>query len=549
MKKNIKYFAMAAVALLSMSACTNEIDEQSTPTGELQPVQFEMTMANTRTVTDAVSRNTSWKEGDAIGIFAYKAGTQEAKAINAKYVLNGEIWKAEAGSEIYPEEALDYYAYYPYQEGMENPEAIDIAALADQSAASGDDYGMSDVLAGQSKDVAAGQGNVKIPFSHMFAMVEVKVEGDKVTKQPTKVELKGMKLNAVLNIMSATPTATVKSDATVQDITMYYLSREGDADAQIAPFSFRAVVPAQEIAANTPLVAIYAPDENNKTYTMQHSEAVPYKAGVFRQLNVNIGTAKVSLTIPKGDLTISPWEPSDAIGGEGGEVVTPVESFELEFPADIENVITEEHKYGVWNTSNNNCENLNESYWFRREINFESPATTLTVSEGKLTLSISKSSNWNQSLVGYHYTGTFDRKYYYKVIFNVTSNTIGANNDGSCGLAISNSTDNKLFKLAPNKEFAQIGSIRANTVTNGTTKDLTVYVDFTQAATEGKATGNITNEEFTETNDADTKHVNIYLYNYARKLPAEGSVTNMLTINSVKIQKAELIESVSLSSK
>lgn len=323
MKKSIKYFVMTAVALLSMSACTNEMDEQNAAAngGELQPVRFQMAMA-TRTVTDAETRATSWVVGDAIGIFALPAGTTDvanAKASNAKYVLGTDnMWAAEKGSEIYPEEALDYYAYYPYQEEITDPTAINISAKVNQSAANGDDYGASDVLAAQTKGVIANQGTVTLAFKHMFAMVEVKVEGDKVTKQPTKVELKGVKLDATLNIMAETPAATVKSEATAQDVTMYYLAREGDANAQVKPFSFRAVVPAQEIAANTSLVAIYAPDADNKTYTMQHSAAVPYNAGVFRQLNVNIGTSKVSLTIKKGDLTISPWESSDPIPGDGG---------------------------------------------------------------------------------------------------------------------------------------------------------------------------------------------------------------------------------------
>lgn len=532
MKKNIKYFAMAAVALLSMSACTNEIDEQSTPTGELQPVQFEMTMANTRTVTDAVSRNTSWKEGDAIGIFAYKAGTQEAKAINAKYVLNGEIWKAEVGSEIYPEEALDYYAYYPYQEGMENPEAIDIAALADQSAASGDDYGMSDVLAGQSKDVAAGQGNVKIPFSHMFAMVEVKVEGDKVTKQPTKVELKGVKLNAVLNIMSATPTATAKSDATAQDITMYYLSREGGADAQKAPFSFRAVVPAQEIAANTPLVAIYAPDENNKTYTMQHSEVVPYKAGVFRQLNVNIGTAKVSLTIPKGDLTISPWESSDAIGGEGGEVIPTIENFTL--PITTATTFTETGKFN----SEGSFMTGTTSYWFHREIDHSSPATTVVIENTmlKLTNPTDNRGSWNSSSIGYHCYGKFEPTIY-KVTLTVTStmeSTTSDANEGIVGICFANSLDNKLFKMYNEKGADWTRNI---TTYNGITKDNEVtkifYIDLSQASKEGKS-NNITNYENTTEEDYNAG-INITLYNYTNV-----TTENSIYIKSLNIDKSEL---------
>lgn len=539
MKKNIKYFVIAAAALLSMSACSNEMDEQSTPTGEFQPVQFEMTMANTRTVTDAVSRNTSWKEGDAIGIFAYKAGTQEAKAINAKYVLNGEIWKAEAGHEIYPEEALDYYAYYPYQEGIENPEAIDIAALTDQSAASGDDYGMSDVLAGQSKNVAAGQGNVQISFSHMFAMVEVKVEGDKVTKQPAKVELKGVKLNAVLNIMKATPAATVKSDATAQDITMYYLSREGGADAQKAPFSFRAVVPAQEIAANTPLVAIYAPDENNKTYTMQHSEAVPYKAGVFRQLNVNIGTAKVSLTIPKGDLSISPWEPSDAIGGEGGEVIPNyIEEFKDDaFATSYKDLSKMTSETDTWfairlpDGSNQNLIDLATAAIFsvseaEEEANSSwSKQATLTVSPTE-----EAGNSWYVATMGYYHATPIDvtQTSIYKLTFKAK---ISNNKAKGIQIACRNATDNGTFQIRTNTDFisnnATLINVAASKINVWETK--TVYINFAKL-TAGSPIGNPDKEIVAM--DADYAKCNIRIYPQAPK--GKGETT--LSITDVKLE-------------
>lgn len=400
MKKNIKYLVMAAVALLSMSACTNEMDEQNAANGgELQPVQFQM--VTTRTVTDAVNRVTSWKVGDAIGIFALPVGTTDianAKAANAKYVLGSDnVWKAEEGSEIYPEEALDYYAYYPYQEGVTNPAAINISAKADQSMANGDDYGASDVLAGQTKNVAAGQGNVTLIFKHMFAMVEVKVEGDKVTKQPAKVELKGVKLDAVLDIMAATPAATVKTEAEAKDIPMFYLAREGNAEAQVRPFSFRAVVPEQEIAGNTPLVAIYAPDADNKTYTMQHAEAVPYKAGVFRQLNVNIGSSKVSLTIPAGDLTISPWEPSDAIGGEGGEVIPNLVSIPI---SSLTESITDFVASSNWETAMRNPANTADSQWYT--INDNNTLTT-SIAAGAITITKTSQGAWNKGVVGFHY--------------------------------------------------------------------------------------------------------------------------------------------------
>lgn len=401
MKKRFKYFAIAAVALLAMSSCNNETDEQA-PAKEKQPVQFQMTMSgSTRTTTDTnADRTTTWNEGDAVGIFVYKHGeTVNPIAVNAKYVLTGENWVAEAGSEIYAEKAYDYYAYYPYQAGVTDPALINVSAITDQSTAAGADYGKSDILASQNKTVAANAVNVPLLFKHMFAMVEVKVEGDKVSKQPTKVVLKGVKLDATLNILSDTPTATTKADAEAKDVTMYYLTKATDVNK--APFSFRAVVPAQAIAASTPLVAIYAPDADNKTYTMQHSAEVTYETGKFRQLVVSIGTSKVSLTIPKGDLTINPWEESTGVPGTG-EVVKqnlatmPIANVENISTITAENAITNIGWFGLLKTGSTKFSVVNdatytkslkveyvvEQSWFSNFAGFYNPNTENIV-EGK----------------------------------------------------------------------------------------------------------------------------------------------------------------------
>lgn len=534
MKKNIKYFVMATVALLSMSGCTNELDEQSTGGGkELKPVQFNMSMTNTRTATDAATRVTSWKVGDAIGIFAVPAGDTDltnAKATNAKYILGAnDTWEAEAGSEIYPEIALDYYAYYPYQADITDPKTINVSALLDQSTANGDSYGASDVLAGQTKNIAAGQGKVTIAFKHMFAMVEVKVQGDKVTKQPTKVELKGVKLDATLDLMAAAPAATVKADAVAQDITMYYLARPGDAIAQVKPFSFRAVIPAQEIAANNPLVAIYAPDDANKTYTMQHTVGVPYNAGVFRQLNVNIGTAKVSLTIPAGDLTIDPWTPSEPIDGEGGEVVTPVDTYTITFGS-AEDVNTWTN-YGQWKmTAGTYAPNNDTEYFFRRE-NQQTPAEFLTkvkMENNQLVLTRSdKPTAWMGSATGYHCTAAFNPGNIYKITISAESSPAG----GSIGIVVTNNEDNKPFVLSNTDIFTTKMVARSATVST----NLVVYIDFSKYATVQNSSS-LTNEQIVNVTDKIINHINVYLYNYNRT----DNTSLDVKVNSVKIEKYTL---------
>lgn len=320
MKTTFKYLAMAVIALMSMSACNNDLDEQ-VPNKDHQPVHFIMTVnganASTRTTTDPATRETTWKENDEIGIFAYKKGTNELIKANAKYVLTGEIWKAATtADEISSADVYDYFAYYPYQAGATDPKAINISAKKDQSATSGDDYANSDVLAAQNKAVTDAS-TVTLTFNHVFAMVEVQVKGDKVTKQPTKVELQGINAAATLDLTAATPAAAV-SGTTTGTINMFYLGATNNIH------SYRAVIPTQTITASKPLVSIFAPDADGKTYNMKYSANVTYEAGKYRQLVVSIGTPQASLTIPTTSMTINPWGESTGIPGQGEEGETPV---------------------------------------------------------------------------------------------------------------------------------------------------------------------------------------------------------------------------------
>lgn len=307
---------MAAVAMLAMNSCEKE-NEMNTGEQKGTPVEFEMGIsASTRTATDNDSRVTTWVEGDAVGIFAYAKGTTTSPVVkNAKYVLTGDKWVPAAGSEIYPEAAYDYYAYYPYQEGVTDPANISLAALADQTSA--DNYAKSDVLAAPKTEAEANATTVPLTFKHVYAMVEVQVNGDKVTKQPTSVILKGVKLGGTLNLTAAdAPTVTATGDAT--DVTMLYLTKTENPDK--APFSFRAVVPAQEIAKETPLVTINAVDDASTSYSMQYSSAVTYEAGKYRQIKVTIGIDNASLTIPATNVSIDPWEGAGEIGGTGSQI-------------------------------------------------------------------------------------------------------------------------------------------------------------------------------------------------------------------------------------
>lgn len=403
MKTNFKLLAMAAVAMLSMNACNQDEEVLNNPEQKGEPVEFVMGIASTRTVTDNDRRTTTWEDGDAVGIFAYAQGTTtNPVAINAKYVLNGDSWMPEAESDkIYPEAAYDYYAYYPYQEGMTDPSQINLVALADQTTA--ENYANSDVLAAPKTSAEVNATNVPLTFKHVYAMVEVQVNGDRVTKQPTSVLLKGVKLGGTLNLIAAdAPKVNTTGEAT--DVTMLYLTKTEETN--VAPFSFRAVVPAQEIAASTPLVTINDVDEAGTDYSMQYSAAVTYEAGNYRQIKVNIGTTKVSLEIPKANLQIDPWGESDAISGEGSEVVTPPQNL-ITLPF---NGISSINAISLPKPQNE-FTNEKETNWYSLTNSDKSPITTYTLdndaSEGKIIkVEYQKDGSWYDNAFIYYDVNT-----------------------------------------------------------------------------------------------------------------------------------------------
>ena len=324
MKLNLKLWAMTAVALFAMNSCTQE---EEIITGEEQkgtPVNFVMGIASTRTTTDYSDRTTEWKAGDAVGIFAYTQGeTTNPVYINAKYVLNadGTTWEAANDQNaIYADEVYDYYAYYPYQENVTDPTQISLSALTEQT--TDEAYASSDVLAAGKATPTDVATTVSLTFKHVFAMVEVQVKGDLVTQQPASVVLNNVKTGSTLNLTATDkPTATVTGEAI--DVTMLNLNTESSATET---YAFRAVVPSQEIVAETQLVTINDVNAEGTDYSMKYNANVTYEAGHYRQLVVTIATEKVSLEIPATNMGLTPWESSEAIEGEGEEVVTPPQS-------------------------------------------------------------------------------------------------------------------------------------------------------------------------------------------------------------------------------
>lgn len=503
MKRRFKYFAMAAVALLAMSGCNNETDEQL-PATKGKAVSFQMGLATTRTTT-GTDHVTTFVKGDAVGIFAYERntdGSEGALAVtNAKYVLNeaGTSWEAaDPNNTAYADtkKAYNYYAYYPYQVGATNPSSVAMTVKSDQSTAAAADYNASDALTARNKTVAMSSTNVALQFTHAFALVQVNLEGAMADKDAT-VTMQNLFPGAALNLQHADGAlAAGSANGTQGNIKMYSLT-EVNQVADADRFLFRAIVPAQSVAANAALLEIQS---KGKTYRFTYDTAVEYVAGKSRVMNVALGetSAKTTITIPASDMNIDIWGTTEGGTGTGSAEEAAATSVIPEIKAGIDFATK-----GIWSTDKVTDA---KSYWFHRENTTAVTAVAIDETDGP-ALALTGKGSWNNSCIGYRFYGKLEQATY-KVTMTMKSSIAG----GVVGITVSGSNDDKMFKMLDEKLVDWTRNVTTFGSLNATWLTKTFYIDTTSASTEGKASG-LTS--LAPTTDVDVNGgINIMLYNY-----------------------------------
>lgn len=298
---------MAAVAMLSMNACNQDEEVLNNPEQKGEPVEFSFGIngASTKT-TMADDYTTTFKSGDAVGIFQVSANSNTV-VTNAKYVFDGTSWNAEGTTGIYAEDDVtySYYAYYPYQEGVDNPANVSITVNGDQTQG----FEINDALMANNTTVAAGATNVSLTFDHAFSLVQVNLSGSEATNSAA-VTLKGVYPTAKINLTDKTVGA---AEGEAIDVTMW--AHTQNATTENGSYVYRAVVPAQTIEKGNALLEIAA----NKNYRFTWSEKLAYEEGKVRVINVALGKTpeQTTITIPASDVTINKWGNSEAPQGSG----------------------------------------------------------------------------------------------------------------------------------------------------------------------------------------------------------------------------------------
>ena len=191
MKQDFKCILLICAIVFLFNACDKSIVEPTLITNE--SVTFNGTISNTRVT------NNEWDVGDAIGIFAINSGGTIKDDLydnkdNIKFVTSdGSGSFSAASKKIYfpVEGSLDFIAYYPFQDNIENNK-IDID-VSDQNDLSKIDF----LYSNNATEISNEDSETNLRFKHMLSMVTLNIQAGVEIKslEGIKAEIKNVTAN------------------------------------------------------------------------------------------------------------------------------------------------------------------------------------------------------------------------------------------------------------------------------------------------------------------------------------------------------------------
>ena len=497
--KTLNNIFFAAIAATAMTACNNELNNDSLSNNGI--INFNMgigTTQSSRTSMEDNSYKATFSKNDEVGIFVNEVSSYN----NVKYTTtDGTNWKgtpikAPANEEF----TYTFYAYYPYADATTT--TINKTVALDQNT---EGFIKNDFLI---STATTSNQTVNLEFAHAFSLVEVTLKGN------------GAAEGATVNILNVATDATI--DLTNQTVTTGETKGNVVMDALQTPLKYRAIVPEQTIAAQTPVFKIAV---NGKTYEAKYTSEIKFEKGKYLAMTITLGEeegpAEIEITT---SASINDWTEGSTASGDitVEEVIEPVSFITVPIAAnDISNL----NVAGKYSTSNLLA--MENEGWFSRYA--KDYGATLTFAENAVTIKMpsSGSTGWNHCSFGYHADGPFDGKYK----FSCTISSAG-NKQVAGGFSIRTSSDDMAITTEYTvEEVAGVRTIHSFTkkAVDGQQDDtaseqnISFTVDFSQKYNGGTSSQISSGLENTVTKDL----TDIYIYIYNNTLDSEFSVSNI----------------------
>lgn len=225
--KQTKFILAGAVAALTLSSCSNNLDDNSSWGSDSQNVKFSSYIEGQKTVK---ASGTTWTTGDKVGIFMKKAGADlgAATAANKQFIADdrGNLTAADQAL-VYPEGAVDFVAYYPYTASVtENKVAVDVKNQSKPEA-------IDLLYSNNATNQTASANAVNLGFKHQLATVRLNIKAQGIASTAgLTATLTGSKTAGSFNLADGSLAVT---DASAADIAFTVNAAGTQAEAIVLP--------------------------------------------------------------------------------------------------------------------------------------------------------------------------------------------------------------------------------------------------------------------------------------------------------------------------
>lgn len=517
--KTLKNLFIIAIAATGMAACNNELNEQ-TLNNDL--VKFSMGIGSTPSSRISMGDDlyeAKFSEGDEVGIFVQEIGSYT----NVLYsTADGSSWTSTNPIKLKEGTTYTYYAYSPYSAEVNAANNIATTVATDQNT---EGYIKNDFLI-SSLNASESQTDVKLDFSHALSLVDVTLKGNGVFDDAT-VNIIDVATSATIDLTTSTVNT---EEGEKSDVTM---------DALNTSLRYRAIIPAQEIAAETPIFKI---STKGRTYQAKYSNAMKFEQGKYLAMVITIGEEGDE---PEIEITTSANINDWTEGTNDGNVTIGVSQFNIPMPEDGKFTLI--NKNWSNSASENQIPQTFEEIWYERlnvvdsmsvSVEYDSEEAAIKFTNKRYTgkkktdpeqdsIIYSKGA-WNNNCVVFHSTTPLDTTYY-KLSFKAKSTV----DNGIVGVAISNSSDNRVFPLYDangkywNRTVTTIGKFGTDWTENF------VIFGTTKVSDTGKSSGIVASSLSKSSMEDVNKGVNIILY------ASKDLSINSQYIKDIKIEKYE----------
>lgn len=305
--KSLNYFLVLTLGTLIFSSCESNNDSPILNSNQLK---FQASIGD---ITRA--NGTSWANGDAIGIYALKAGETFPSGIyesknNIKYTTTGDgTFTTESNFISFPDDGqLSFIAYYPYTDPLTNyAYNIDVTDQGDPTA-------IDLLYSNNATSLDKATSTVNLQFKHMLSMMNIDISsGNGISSlNGMKASIKNLKTTGTFNLADG----TISAGTTTESLTPVLSGTESSKTLSAI------VLPQQNFEDATVSVTLDGKTYEWKPQSQELDQSKKYTYSL--QLSSN------GLTAIQPSATIVDWEVGNT--DSGTTILTPVE--EAQFSAD-----------------------------------------------------------------------------------------------------------------------------------------------------------------------------------------------------------------------